>query len=258
MDNIKRVFVASSSDLSKEREKLKTLLYDEGFEPILWEDIDHSITKGTFQERINKDHLSNSDIVIFLIKSRLGKFTKEEFDLVYTDLDNHEKMYVYFFSVGTNDDTFNIEEFTKISDLQKKLKDDGKLYIKVKDYEEFHIDIVKQMKNWKTSYSNDKCQGDKDAYTEILLMINLLIAKNECSEYTHCILYQKVIDELIKIYDRELIHTAFSFLLTRDFIKKQQKRDDGLSKKDYIQIMPKAHSLVVEESELLEKLKGRL
>jgi len=256
MVNKKRVFVASSSDLSEEREKLKTLLYDEGFEPILWEDIDHSITKGTFQERINKDHLSNSDIVIFLIKSRLGKFTKEEFDLVYTNLDNHEKMYVYFFELVATKE--NRDEIDKIWDLQTVLEDDGKLYIEVKDYEEFHIDIVKQMKNWKTSYKTFDCQGDRELYTEILLMINLLIAKNECSEYTHCILYQKVIDELIKIYDRELIHTAFSFLLTRDFIKKQQKRDNGLSKKDYIQIMPKAHSLVVEESELLEKLKGRL
>ena len=81
MGSKKRVFIASSSDLKEEREKLKTLLYDEGFEPVLWEDIDHSITVEKFQDRINNDHLTTSDVVIFMVKSRLGKYTIEEFEV---------------------------------------------------------------------------------------------------------------------------------------------------------------------------------
>ena len=89
MINKKRVFIASSSDLEDERQKLKTLLYDEEFEPILWEDIDHSITDEKFQDRINNDHLTTSDVVIFMVKSRLGKYTIEEFTVkVPGDNDN--------------------------------------------------------------------------------------------------------------------------------------------------------------------------
>ena len=71
MGDKKRVFIASSSDISEERQKLKTLLYDEGFEPVLWEDFDHSIKKERFQTWINENHLKTSDVVIFMVKSRL-------------------------------------------------------------------------------------------------------------------------------------------------------------------------------------------
>jgi hypothetical protein len=48
MRDEKRVFVASSSDLEDERQQLYTLLTEEGFKAVLWENIDHSITNEEF------------------------------------------------------------------------------------------------------------------------------------------------------------------------------------------------------------------
>lgn len=39
-----RIFIASSSELKEERDKLELLLYREDFKPVKWENIDHSIT----------------------------------------------------------------------------------------------------------------------------------------------------------------------------------------------------------------------
>jgi len=67
-----RIFIASSNDLAQERKDFRLFLYDEGFSPIVWDTIDHSITQEKFQDRINEDHLTTSDIVIFMVKSKLG------------------------------------------------------------------------------------------------------------------------------------------------------------------------------------------
>ena len=55
-----RIFIASSSELSKEREQLELLLFRENFQPIVWENIDHSITTDRFQSRINEKELYNT------------------------------------------------------------------------------------------------------------------------------------------------------------------------------------------------------
>lgn len=49
-----RIFIASSNDLADERKDLELLLHREKFEPVLWENIDHSITQEKFQDRINR------------------------------------------------------------------------------------------------------------------------------------------------------------------------------------------------------------
>ncbi len=146
-ENKKRVFVASSSDLKKERKELKELLNDEGFQPELWEDIDHSITSEEFQDRINNKHLIRSDIVIFMIKSKLGKFTKQEFDLVYGKLSHTDilRMYVYIFPGDTSKDDF--DELIKINDLKKQLEKDGKLWIPVKNPLELKVHFYKEIKH---------------------------------------------------------------------------------------------------------------
>jgi len=147
MGDKKRVFVASSSDLKKERKELKELLYDEGFKPELWENIDHSITDEEFQDRVNNKHLIKSDIVIFMIKSKLGKFTKEEFDLVYNKLSHDDtlRMYVYIFPGDTSKDDF--DELIKINDLKKQLEEDGKLWISTKNSLELKNHFLQQIKH---------------------------------------------------------------------------------------------------------------
>jgi hypothetical protein len=144
-----------------------------------------------------------------MIKSKLGKFTKEEFDFVYNKLSHDEikKMYVYIFPGDTSKDDF--EELIKINDLKKKLEADGKYWIPVNNSLELKNHFLQQIKH----INNDKkeqtnflsCKSDGQLYMKILLTINLLISKEECSEYNNCIKYKSLYQKLEKNITRKIL-----------------------------------------------------
>jgi len=156
MKNKKRVFVASSSDLEKERKKLKELLHDEGFKSELWEDFDHSIQQVRFQTLTNENHLNNSDVVIFMVKSRLGDYTLEEFQVAYENLGTKiERIYIYFIEVSNQE--IDKEEQKKIWELQEFLaKKEEKLYREIKSYTELENHFLKQIKLINKDIKNKK------------------------------------------------------------------------------------------------------
>ena len=146
--SLKRVFIASSGDLYNERIKLETLLNREGFKPILWEALEKSITEEEFQKRLNREQLITSDIVIFMVNTKFGKYTQQEFDFSYQRLGKEiEKIYVYFFKEGlfdaSDEERKNIDEFRDF--LQKK---EEKLYIAVKNFQDLKISILEERKYW--------------------------------------------------------------------------------------------------------------
>lgn len=150
-----RIFIASSSELNEERDKLELLLYRENFKPVKWENIDHSITIDRFQSRINEAHLLTSDIVIFMIKSRLGEYTFEEFQESYKNLGlKIEKIYVYFFDIDKN--LIPKKELRKIMDLEDFLEDEGSLYHKVKDFRDLENHFLKQIKHLQSTFTKDE------------------------------------------------------------------------------------------------------
>jgi len=142
-----RIFIASSNDLAQERKDFRLFLYDEGFSPIVWDTIDHSITQEKFQDRINEDHLTTSDIVIFMVKSKLGKYTIEEFEEACKSLGQTiQKIYVYFFKESK--DSIEDDELIKILSLKKYLKTFGDLYTEVANYKELENHFLKQIKHF--------------------------------------------------------------------------------------------------------------
>lgn len=139
-----RIFIASSSELNEERKDLQLLLYKKGITPVVWEDIDHSIGTDRFQTRINEEHLLKSDIVIFMIKSKLGQFTFEEFQEAYKNLGSKiEKIYIYFFEFDKN--SINSNELFKILNLENFLQSEGKYPQKVKDFRDLENHFLEQI-----------------------------------------------------------------------------------------------------------------
>lgn len=148
-----RFFIASSGELEEERRKLELLIYRNNFKAVVWEDIDHSITKEKFQDRINQEHLNSSDVVIFMIKSRLGMFTYEEFEEAYKNLGKTiKKIYVYFFSVSSND--IKPDEFTKIRELKNFLQKEGKFPQNIENFQELENHFLNQKKHFSSDAKN--------------------------------------------------------------------------------------------------------
>lgn len=141
-----RIFIASSSELNQERKDLQLLLYKNNIKPVVWEDIDHSIGIDRFQTRINEEHLLTSDFVIFMIKSKLGQFTLEEFEEAYKSLGSRiGGMLIYFFEFDRNN--VHDDDLFKILSLENFLKKEGKYPQKVKDFRDLENHFLEQMIN---------------------------------------------------------------------------------------------------------------
>lgn len=173
-----RIFIASSSELNEERDRLELLLYREDFKPVKWENIDHSITTDRFQSRINEAHLLTSDIVIFMIKSRLGEYTFEEFQESYKNLGlKIDRIYVYFFNSDKNETPR--KELRKIMDLEDFLEEEGKLYQRVKDFRDLENHFLKQIKHLNQTFT--KNESNENLKAEILSeQVNNLQIKKIC------------------------------------------------------------------------------
>ncbi|HLP49198.1 MAG TPA: hypothetical protein VK469_24875, partial [Candidatus Kapabacteria bacterium] len=96
-----KIFVASGSDLKKEREQTILILnkLNKSFphlhlEPIEWET---DIPPGSYDGKIIQDEinplLEQCDIMLVLFYSKVGKFTLEEFQLA---LQKKKKVFLYF------------------------------------------------------------------------------------------------------------------------------------------------------------------
>lgn len=88
MDSIK-IFIASSSEVEEERIALEKYInelsnqyyeFDLHLQPIMWESESKEFNKARKQDEYNKK-LITSDVVVFMFGSRVGFYTKEEFDL---------------------------------------------------------------------------------------------------------------------------------------------------------------------------------
>lgn len=84
-----KVFIASSGELSEEREVLKTFINTESdfyhdfglyIKPIMWELESKKFAEGRKQEEYN-ELLRNCDIAIFMFGTKVGNYTKEEFNV---------------------------------------------------------------------------------------------------------------------------------------------------------------------------------
>lgn len=214
-----RIFIASSSELNEERDRLELLLYREDFKPVKWENIDHSITTDRFQSRINEAHLLTSDIVIFMIKSRLGEYTFEEFQESYKNLGlKIDRIYVYFFNIDKNETPR--KELRKIMDLEDFLEEEGKLYQRVKDFRDLENHFLKQIKH-----------------------LNQTLTKNESTENLKTeILSEQVNDSQIKkicIYTSSPLNTSIKFNL-------------GVIKNQFKDFKIELHHKILNEDSLIE------
>lgn len=119
-----KFFIASSSELKAERDEcvlviteLNKLYPQLRFEPVLFE-LDMPSGSSTL-ERIQDDInilLEEADIMIVLFYSRIGQFTKEEFNLAGK---KGKKIFLYFKDGFTPTTTEEIKSYTDVMDLRK-------------------------------------------------------------------------------------------------------------------------------------------
>lgn len=139
-----KIFIASSGELEKERKTLKLYIdsinnryndYGIHLETRLWEYMSKMHNDSRKQDEYN-DALLDSDMAIFMFGSRVGRYTKEEFDVAVKNKRNKKKprhIVTYFKDITLR--TYGLQQ-NDFKDLKSVL--DLKNYI-AKELEQIHV-----------------------------------------------------------------------------------------------------------------------
>ena len=103
-----KIFLASSIvEFEREREQIENFIrnvsddfeekYDIKLKPVLCENFDSAMANGRKQDEYNEE-IRNSEMVFFIFFTKLGEFTREEFDVAYSHFKEFDKpkIYTYF------------------------------------------------------------------------------------------------------------------------------------------------------------------
>jgi hypothetical protein len=167
-----KLFLASSSELAEERKEVESIIRkendklienDEYIKLIVWEDLEHTFHKERVQKRFN-EYLLKSDYVVFMFYSKLGKYSKEEFDIAVKSFTEtgKPKILVLFKELTVksddiNDDILNINKFKKIIKTNEQIYKDFNNNDQLKNILKQQIDLYLQ-----SSISNDKPDYSSD------------------------------------------------------------------------------------------------
>jgi internalin A len=147
------IFLASSYELKKDRNDLEIFINRENKKLIkknvflnlnIWEDFVDSMSQTRLQDEYNKVAI-NSDILISLFGTKVGKYTLEEFSVCYKNFketSSPKHIYTFFKNITTNISSINRDDFNSLKDFKDRLVDLGHFSTSYND----ENDLVKQIK----------------------------------------------------------------------------------------------------------------
>jgi len=133
-----KIFLASSNELATERERIEIFISRENkkyfednifLELVIWEDLKKGFQGKRYQDYLNEEMLK-CNIVISMFFTKVGDFTKEEFDVAYKGFKEGRKpnhLYVYFKQGQVNIDDIDVE-ILNIKKLKDKIKEAEQIF----------------------------------------------------------------------------------------------------------------------------------
>ena len=141
----KKIFLASSCELEADRKDFEVFIarknkiwYDKGvyFELIIWEDFLDSLSQTRLQDEYNKA-IKDCDIFVMLFATKVGKYTKEEFETAFGKFKKTNKpfIYTYFKDMDLPLSQIDMKDFKSLKKFQKRLGKLGHFYTTYKSIE---------------------------------------------------------------------------------------------------------------------------
>ena len=154
-----KIFLASSNELESDRNGFETFVHKKNNELIqtnryirliLWEDSLEAMSETRLQDEYNKE-INKCDFFIMLFYSKLGKYTKEEFETALAKFKESKKPRIYTYFKDTYIRTANIgKEFNNVIEFKNKLIELGHFTSTYKDSSELTNKFNEQL----TKYYN--------------------------------------------------------------------------------------------------------
>ena len=253
-----KIFLASSEELSPEREKmadlvlhLNKLFKGRGLELDLekWEYLDASMSDKRKQDEYN-DVLHQCDICMVLFWRRFGSYTGEELDVAYKSMlngGNPQKIYVFFKNPSGDDVSQEVRDF--IADYERRFG--GHFFCKFQNVDTMKLEFLLQLENYQKDMIGEKAieVRNEHVYVDNEAMVDLnnvpFAAANEKYKETQAKL-TKLREEIEKKRE-ELKEKNAALLLAKD----QQTKLPNAGFQMFVDMAQKA---VNETGDSLQKL----
>jgi hypothetical protein len=155
MITIKKIFLASSSDLKDDRREFEIYLYRKNkdwvkknvfVELVVWEDFLDQLSPTRIQNEYNNE-ISNSDIFVMLFWSKVGKYTDEEFQTAFGNFkaNNKPAIFTYFKDEQISVANAKQEDLMSLWAFQEKLKTLGHFQTVYKSIEDLKLQFGQQL-----------------------------------------------------------------------------------------------------------------
>ena len=141
----KKIFLASSSELSEDRQQFEILINRKNkewvskgvfLELVIWEDFLDALSQTRKQDEYNQA-IQSCDIFVMLFYTKVGKYTTEEFDTAFKcfKATGRPLIFTYFKNVDIRAAGSKKQELKSLSAFQKKLANLGHFYTRYKNSE---------------------------------------------------------------------------------------------------------------------------
>ena len=161
-----KIFLASSIvELKNERMELENFIYTVGMEfmrkynvmlqPLLCENFDDALTRARKQDEYNRS-IRESEYCFFIFFTKVGDYTKEEFDVAYEQFlkSGKPKIYTYFKNVDEGNAEQSIRDF-----MQKLDRELGHYYGTFSDLDTIKLRILLSLKLDEMDFLEIKAEG---------------------------------------------------------------------------------------------------
>jgi hypothetical protein len=151
-----KIFLASSSELEEDRKQFESMIYQETkilindnifLELEMWEDFIDAMDRKRLQDKYN-EAVKESDIFVMLFWTKVGIYTKEEFETAFGQFQKINKPLVYtcFKNSPINTGDLNKKDSDSLFNFQEKLKELGHFRTNYMNIDDLKYQFSKQLR----------------------------------------------------------------------------------------------------------------
>lgn len=202
-----KIFLASSSELLEDRQTFevflnrrnKVLIKENIFlELVIWEDFLDAVSQTRLQDTYN-EALKKCDLFIMLFYTKVGKYTKEEFDTAYKEFKENNSPLIFTYFKNAPSDTAPQES---LDVFKKYLSDLGHFYTVYENLEGLQLHFMQQFEKMRNEglldITNDK---PTDSVTPAKQVVDIKVIEMVKTEIGN----GKDVDDILDKYMDQLI-----------------------------------------------------
>jgi hypothetical protein len=155
MMDTKRLFLASSAELSEERKEFEIFINRKNkdwvgkgvfLELVVWEDFLDAVSKSRLQDEYDKA-IRACDLFVMLFFTKVGRYTEEEFETAFGQFQATNKPFIftYFKDAEISTGTANKQDLMSLWAFQEKLDALGHFYTRYRSIDELKLHFGQQL-----------------------------------------------------------------------------------------------------------------